>query len=356
MVSVVPDQLRSISGPVLITGHTGFKGTWLSLLLEEFGIEVIGISKKPEKNSLYNILNRKGKIREVFIDLADEKKVNKFVKNVKPKLVIHLAAQALVLRSYKEPLETFMTNVMGTANLMQASFANPSVRGIIVSTTDKVYHNQGKNIRFKEDDPLLGKDPYSASKVGTENVINAWRQISLISGGPKINAVRAGNVIGGGDQAEGRLMPDIIRHEFSNESLKIRNYESTRPWQHVLDPLYGYLLAGQSILNGKDFGTFNFGPVEPSLTVAELINVVKSGGYLKTFIPKTAQAHSDHESKFLDLDSTKARETLGWKPTWSQEEAILSTLGWWSQVRKDKISAFEACALDISYLIQNISK
>ena len=231
----------SINGPVLVTGHTGFKGTWLTLLLEKLGVEVIGYSLEPEKDSLYARIGREGMISEKFADVRNFTAVQKFVDITKPVAVIHLAAQPLVLESFRSPRETFDTNVMGTVNLLESAFKSESVLAFLAITTDKVYKNENKGLAFKESDALAGKDPYSASKVGSEAAVDAWQQISKSLGGPRVTAIRAGNVIGGGDWAKNRLVPDLIRGFKSGSKTIIRNPRSLRPWQHVLEPLSGYL-------------------------------------------------------------------------------------------------------------------
>ena len=213
-------NLRSQNGPVLLTGHTGFKGTWMTLLLEHLHVPVVGISLVPDKDSLYSLLGRKGVIPEDFIDIRDFNKLKDCFTKYKPSAVLHMAAQPLVLESYKSPRETFEVNVMGTANVLEASTTFSEIKSIGVITTDKVYRNNSQNIRgFIEMDSLEGKDPYSASKVGAESAVSAWRQISKKNTGQQIFSLRAGNVIGGGDQAKNRLMPDIVRSKVENRSL-----------------------------------------------------------------------------------------------------------------------------------------
>jgi CDP-glucose 4,6-dehydratase len=262
---LLQEKLRlALSGAILITGHTGFKGTWLTLLLEKMGIPAIGYSLPPIQDSLYQRANRLGAIPEIFADIRDLNEVERFLATHKPSAIIHLAAQPLVLESYKKPLDTFETNVMGTANILSAAFNTSTIRAVVAATTDKVYRNDNLGKPFTETDPLSGKDPYSASKVGSEAAIAAWQNISNLSDGPKVVSVRAGNVIGGGDWAENRIMPDLVRGFTSNQPIQIRNPDSTRPWQHVLDPLYGYLLTLQSLLEDVTIDSINFGPSEKS--------------------------------------------------------------------------------------------
>jgi CDP-glucose 4,6-dehydratase len=313
---------------VLITGHTGFKGTWLTLLLEKLGFEVQGISLAPDEKSLYNILNRKGKIQEAYLDIRDSDLLFSKIATLKPSYVFHLAAQPLVMQSYKQPLETFATNVMGTAHLLDALFKIESAEAIVVSTTDKVYKNTDISGDFKEEDPLFGKDPYSASKVGTESVVAAWQQINSTMGGPGVCAVRAGNVIGGGDLAADRLVPDLIRSISDGKRLLIRNPLSTRPWQHALDPLLGYLFAMNALVSGQCSPAYNFGPTESSLPVMRVIEIFESVlGKLNYEILLAEKPNL--EALTLNLDSNKAISELNWKPAWDQEAAIRETLTWW---------------------------
>lgn len=347
-------NLTSCEGPILVTGHTGFKGMWLTFLLEELGLKVIGISKKPLKDSLYELAKQKGKIPEIYTDISEVRNIQKFIGKHKPQVVFHLAAQALVLESYKNPVETFQTNVMGTVNVLDVCFNEDSVKSIVVSTTDKVYKNLNSGKLFVESDALGGKDPYSASKVGTEAVIAAWQQIGEVGGGPLITAARAGNVIGGGDLAENRLMPDIARGLINGSEIKIRNSNATRPWQHVLDPLAGYALVADGHLSGKKIDSINFGPVDNSISVKEVCEMVSKISDTKLdfqFDKIESEVKAQHESLFLDLDSSKAQAELGWRPNWSQREAISETMEWWKRVLTNKAKPREACLEDIRKLL-----
>ena len=352
MVAYLIDKLVKENGPILITGHTGFKGTWMTLLLEKLGIPVVGYSLEPTESSLFKRLNRTGKITEVFGDIRNKNSLNAFFEQTKPKFVIHMAAQSLVLESYKRPQETFEINVIGTVNLVEAAFQSNSVQVIGVVTTDKVYKNDELNRKFVETDPLEGKDPYSASKVAAESVVRSWSNIQEISGGPKLISLRAGNVIGGGDLAENRIMPDLIRSLISEKTTEIRNPQSSRPWQHVLDPLLGYLVAMVQTLDSYKEYAYNFGPNEDSFTVAQLVNIVE-----RIFPDKFKfESNTDHktqklESKFLGLDSSLSNTSLGWQPAWSQEESIISTIDWWINVITGHSSATEQCLSDINHLL-----
>ena len=332
---------------VLITGHTGFKGAWLTLLLQKLGIEVCGVSLAPKAESLYSRLGRKGQIQEAFVDIRNHEALGKVITEFKPNVVFHLAAQPLVLESYAKPRDTFETNVMGTVNLLDAAFSQPSIELVSVITTDKVYKNSNQGKKFKEEDSLAGKDPYSASKVGTEAAVAAWQQMRLHKAGPKIVALRAGNVIGGGDFADARLLPDLIRGFLSGSSVEIRNPESTRPWLHVLDPLVGYIQAANYILEGNNADAFNFAPDGESLSVGAVAQIAQDSWDHST---KVIVVPSDGllEAATLQLDSNLAKRTLNWRPNWTQEEAIRSTLFWWKEVIGGRLSPLEACNADIS--------
>ena len=347
-------QLSSLKKPILITGHTGFKGTWLTLLLESMGIEIVGLSLPAENGSLYSRANRINRIPEIFCDIRDRDSVNKVFKEFNPEVVIHLAAQPLVLESFRIPVETFEINVIGTANILNSSFENPNVHSVIIATTDKVYQNDEKLKSFAENDSLKGKDPYSASKVGAESAVSAWQHISDVHGGPKVCAVRAGNVIGGGDFASNRILPDIVRAAISKEQLSIRNPDSTRPWQHVLDPLHGYLLVAKELMHGQNLKAVNFGPVGPSLSVREVVEIASQNWPEKINIEINKNLNSSGlESQFLQLNPNFAINHLNWHPNWSQEESIISTMNWWERVLLDGLSAEESCLHDINRLYQS---
>ena len=341
-------NIRALPGPVLITGHTGFKGTWLTILLERLGINVIGVSLPADMNSLYQRMNRFGKIKEGFIDVRDVNALSVFLENSRPSAIIHLAAQPLVLESYIQPRDTFETNVMGTVNLLDSAFSVPSIRSIIVATTDKVYRNENLGKAFLESDPLFGKDPYSASKVATEAVVSAWQQISKLDQGPRVISVRAGNVIGGGDWANNRLLPDIIRGFSSKETFSLRNPNSTRPWQHVLDPLYGYILTLEESLRLTEIESVNFGPSGESLTVSAVAKIAADHWpHQVRYEFNNFDIEESRESLILQLDSRKARQILNWTPKWSQEESIVKTVSWWNLVLNQGIEPLDACKQDL---------
>jgi CDP-glucose 4,6-dehydratase len=343
--------LQSLSGPILITGHTGFKGTWLTFLLEKLGVGVIGYSLAPDRDSLFNRAERTGVIIEKIEDIRNYDSLNSYIQSMRPSVIIHMAAQPLVLDSYRIPKETFEVNVMGTVNVLNSAFACDSVQAVVVVTTDKVYRNDNSAQAFVESDALQGKDPYSASKVGAEAAVAAWQQIQRVSGGPKVVSVRAGNVIGGGDWANNRLLPDLIRSFSSGQKLSVRNPSSTRPWQHVLDPLIGYLLTLEAVLAGKEIESINFGPDSRSMEVRHIIEVaIKSwGGETAIELNATGQ-FKVAEAESLDLNADYAKEFLEWIPYWSQEEAVISTVQWWDKVLNHQINPTEACQDDLKNL------
>jgi CDP-glucose 4,6-dehydratase len=353
MQNLLGKGLKGLKGPILVTGHTGFKGTWLTLLLECLDIPVVGLSQQPLENSLFNKLSRRGLLNEEFGDIRDRKLVETVFEKFKPSAVIHMAAQPLVSEGYRSPILTFETNVIGTANILDIGVRSDGVSGIVSVTTDKVYRNNESGIKFKEQDPLEGKDPYSASKVGSEASIAAWQQISKINGGPPICSARAGNVIGGGDYTEGRLMKDISNSLINDMALEVRNFKSNRPWQHVLDPLRGYIGLLEHTLRTGESIAMNFGPREASLSVEQV--VIKSREFWsditdtkdQTFLETKQSLVQFAESENLDLDSSLAASLLGWNPKWDQYESIERTLKWWHSVECKKMDVEALCVSEV---------
>jgi len=347
-----------LSGRVLVTGHTGFKGAWMIELLQALSLEVAGYSLEPLPGALYSQLKHQGKFREKYADVRDLNKLAKFVSETKPEVIFHLAAQPLVLESYSHPIATFETNVMGTANLLHAAFACDSVKVVVIVTTDKVYENKEKAVRFTEQDSLGGKDPYSASKVGAEQAVAAWRQIKNISGGPKVIAVRAGNVIGGGDISADRLLPDLIRAFRSGISTDIRNPTSTRPWQHVVDPLAGYLLSAEHLLAGNDIPALNFSGIHSSESVANVVEAAIRawGGNARDLVVIKTNTDTGAESRNLDLDSSVACNLLGWAPQFTQIQAVEKTIDWHKAIDNKILKPSEACEEDLRGWIEQLSR
>ena len=349
-ISERESKIIKLDGPLLITGHTGFKGTWLSLLLRELDIEAIGYSLEPKPESLYSRLNLEGKAREVYGDIRDQEKLNKFITETNPVAILHLAAQPLVIDSYSIPEETFEINVQGTVNLLSCGAKSKSVKAIIVATTDKVYKNNNSGIQFSESDQLEGQDPYSASKVGAESAVKAWQTMSSLHAGPKILSVRAGNVIGGGDASSNRLIPDIVRSFSNDQPVSIRNPASSRPWQHVLDPVYGYLKAMEFLLSSdyKEVSALNFGPEGVSLSVGEVVEIARRNWPTPTSVEYMESIkNSLYEAKSLGLNSRLANDLLGWSPVWTQESAVSRTVQWWVQILINKEDPLELCRREI---------
>jgi CDP-glucose 4,6-dehydratase len=354
MDSLLGERLKKLDGPILVTGHTGFKGTWLTLLLEELGVSVAGFALPPLEDSLFTRLGRKNKIEETYGDIRNLTLVKEVFNRIQPSAVVHMAAQPLVIKSYETPIETFDTNVMGTVHVIDTAVRSSSVKGVVAVTTDKVYRNDESGKKFLESDPLSGEDPYSASKVGTESVVKAYQNISTIIGGPPIVVVRSGNVVGGGDLSENRLMPDLIRCLNNKSQISIRNPESTRPWQHVLDPLAGYLLSLERALSDGEHAAYNFGPQGYSLSVKNVTEIaLKHWDRSLTFQNvNLVENLQEVESVQLNLDSKKAEENLSWKPCWSQADAIAATVEWWKSTLISKKNPIELCRVEIRHLLE----
>lgn len=315
---------------VLLTGHTGFKGSWLALWLDMLGAKVSGISLDPDaRDNHWELLRTKA--IDYRQDICDFAKVRKLIDAVQPEIVFHLAAQPLVRRSYREPVENWTTNVMGTAHVLEACRNIISVKAIVAITTDKVYANQESGRAYRESDPLGGHDPYSASKAACEILIESYRKSYFgADTAPLLASARGGNVIGGGDWSEDRLVPDAIRAVLQRRALTIRAPQAIRPWQHVLDCLSGYLVLGRQLLGGRrEFAdAWNFGPVpEDSRTVAELLTLLKShwAGIEWQITPDP----QPHEAKLLCLDHGKASAMLDWRPVWRIERAVQATADWY---------------------------
>ncbi len=330
---------------VLVTGSTGFKGSWLCFWLKKLGANVIGIGLKPEKNSfIFNSLNLNKQIKQYYIDIRYQKKIDHVIKKEKPQIIFHLAAQSVVLKSINNPLETFETNIFGSLNILEA-FKNNNINSLVFCTSDKCYENKEWVWGYRETDQLGGKDPYSASKAGAEIIFSSYfRSFLNNSKKVKLGSVRAGNVIGGGDYKENRIIPDMIKSIIRNKSLVLRSPNSTRPWQHVLDPLHGYLILGSYLLKNKletELPSWNFGP-----DIRDLYNV----NYIaKTFIKKwnskikikKLNNMNKNESNLLQLNSEKAKLELGWKPVLRIDDTLDFTYQWYYDYFINKRSAIE---------------
>jgi CDP-glucose 4,6-dehydratase len=315
---------------ILITGYTGFKGSWLALWLKELGGDVTGIALPPETQPNHWDLLGLG-INEHRLDIRDPEPITRAFLATKPDIVFHLAAQPLVRRSYREPLSTWSTNVLGTANVLEACRQTPSVRAIVSITTDKCYENREWSWGYRESDRLGGHDPYSASKAGSELVAASYRSAFFDTQNAALLATaRAGNVIGGGDWSEDRLIPDLVRAVAQGQSLEIRSPLATRPWQHVLESLSGYLVVGQRLLQGDKTcaEAWNFGPEpEGNRAVLEVLGQLKAHwSSVRWHVSDQAQPY---EATLLYLDSAKARSKLHWQPVWNFSAALEKTVAWY---------------------------
>lgn len=330
---------------VLVTGHTGFKGTWLTLWLKSLGAHVIGYSLPPEeKHHLFNGVAVKEQICHIEGDIVDFEAFKAVVDSHQPDIIFHLAAQAILLEGYKTPKETFDTNVGGTVNILEAVRTSASVRALVVATTDKCYENAQWIWGYRENDPLGGKDPYSASKSMAEIAVAAYRA-SFFQGdrvAPYIATVRAGNIIGGGDFSQDRIVPDIIKALEQKIAVDVRNPFSTRPWLYVLDALYGYLLLGSQLLSsqGKLWSeAWNFGPWENrgiavKELVAESLKIWGEGEWRNI----STEAHRQQEMALLRLNWDKAAHRLGWAPKLDWKKAVEQTISWYRSYSKLKRS------------------
>lgn len=330
---------------VLVTGHTGFKGSWLSIWLKELGANVIGYALDPYSDKDNFVLtNLSSEITDLRGDIRDRKKLNDVFKEFRPEIVFHLAAQPLVRLSYDQPVETYETNVMGTINVLEAVRSTEETKTCICITTDKCYENKEQIWGYREDDPMGGYDPYSSSKGACEILINSWRQSFF---NPKdytnhktaIASVRAGNVIGGGDWALDRIIPDCIRALENGDPIEIRSPRAVRPWEHVLEPLSGYLELGYKM--SKDPVAYsegwNFGPsLESIICVWDIADKVISNYGSGELVDKS---NSDdlHEAKLLSLDISKARFKLGWTPTLNIDETVKMTVDWYKRYTKEDV-------------------
>jgi len=341
---------------VLVTGHTGFKGGWLSLWLRELGAEVHGLSLPPEERSFYGATRLEEEVHDHFIDLRDEKAVSNMLSKLQPEAIFHFAAQAQVLEAYQDPLRTISTNVMGTVHLLESARHLRSLKAFVCVTTDKVYENQDGGRAFAEEDRLGVSDPYAASKTATEVLLRSYRESFFRQqNSPVLVAVRSGNAIGGGDWGSQRLVPGLIRCLQGGEILNIRSKGATRPWQHVLEPLGGYLILVERICKSsqKISDAYNFGPSEDQqVSVEEMARIFSeiSGRQLALSFDSSKQKENLH----LRLKSEKAEKELAWVPRWTLRQAIQMTWDWYQAeangvdmktYSKMQIKSWKSCGL-----------
>lgn len=323
---------------VFLTGHTGFKGAWLMAWLRQLGATVKGYALPPSYTGLYNLMEPFPDGTSVLADIRDKERLRRELLDFRPDHIFHLAAQPLVRRSYEVPAETFEVNVVGTANLLEIVRQLDHPCATVVITTDKVYENREQDILYKETDQLGGYDPYSASKACTELVVNAFRNsffniAQIGKHGHSVASARAGNVIGGGDWSQDRIVPDVVRALQAGQSIPVRNPSAVRPWQHVLEPLHGYLLLGSLLYRQpeKFSGAFNFGPhPQDHLTVQQLVEQAIAAWGTGSW-ENLSQPGQPHEANLLKLDIAKAMSELQWKPRLSASEAIRWTIEWFRQ-------------------------
>jgi CDP-glucose 4,6-dehydratase len=333
---VITDQLNPTSDfwrgkRVLLTGHTGFKGAWAALWLDRLGAKVSGISLPSVTTpNLFSLVDVHTITDSYFCDVRDKIAIATIIKDVQPEIVFHLAAQALVHASYRDPLTTFSTNVLGTSNVLEALRSNDSVRVIVVVTTDKVYKNLEQLYPYRETDEIGGHDPYSASKAAAEMVIASYRDSFFCAKGVAVASARAGNVIGGGDWSEDRLIPDAIRAWKKDRLLQIRRPEAVRPWQHVLEPLAGYFRLAEKLWHQPNLaGAYNFGPqTENAASVRTVIQLAQKAFGMGQ-VSWEEGTSGLHEAGLLALEVSKARKVLGVKPRWSLDEAVRRTINWY---------------------------
>ncbi len=317
---------------ILITGHTGFKGTWLSRILIDQGAKVIGYALEPEgEASFFALSNNAANMTSIIGDILDLNHLKSVFETYKPDIIFHMAAQALVRLSYVNPVETYNVNVMGTVNIMECLRTCPTVKSFVNVTTDKVYFNQEINYGYKEDDRLDGFDPYSNSKSCSELVTGSYRNAFFKDGDIAISTARSGNVIGGGDFAKDRIIPDCYRSAKEHKPIIVRNPNSTRPYQHVLETLRAYLMIAQRQWEDKTLaGAYNIGPNDQdTLMTGKLVEIFcDAWGEGSSWLVQ-AESNPVHEARLLQLDHTKITNTLGWEPIWDAKEAVIQSVEWY---------------------------
>lgn len=339
---------------VLLTGHTGFKGSWLALWLESLGSEVVGLSMGvPTDPSLFEVARVGEGVNSIEADIRDADAVQRALADSRAEIVIHMAAQSLVRRSFDQPVETYATNVMGTVHVLDAARRSDEVRVVVNVTTDKCYENREWVWGYREHEPMGGYDPYSSSKGCAELVTAAFRRsYSHGETGPAIASARAGNVIGGGDWAEDRLVPDLMRAAVEGRPAVVRNPDAIRPWQHVLNPLSGYLMLAQALWGSREHAqAWNFGPDEGDARPVRWMIDRLGEEWGEPIAWRKEDGETPHEAQYLKLDSSKAKARLGWSPTWALDDALTSIAAWYKTERSggdlrrhalDQIGAFQA--------------
>ena len=340
---------------ILVTGATGFKGSWLSFWLNNLGAKVVGVGLKPENGSiLFKSLKLNSLIKQYYLDLSNFKKINNLIKKEKPDIIFHLAAQSIVSESYLNPLKTIESNTLGSANILESTRIN-KIKNLVYITSDKCYLNIEKKNGYSELDTLGGYDNYSASKAAAEILFNSYHHSFFKDKILKHATARAGNVIGGGDMKKNRIIPDTVKALRLNKTILLRNPNSTRPWQHVLEPLFGYLKLGSCLINKKltniDHPNWNFGPYKKNcVRVAEIVHyIVKNWPSSKTIIKKDKRKKFK-EAKLLSLQINKAKKELNWQPKLNLKETINLTTSWYQAYFKKKDMS-ELTKFQISYFL-----
>ena len=315
---------------VLITGHTGFKGAWLTLWLQQLGAHVTGFSRgMPQAPALYALTRADRGTQELVGDIRDGAQVAQAVATARPEIVFHMAAQPLVRRSLAEPVDTYAVNVMGVVNLLEAVRATEGVRAVVVVSSQDVYDDQGWEWGYREDDALGGRNPYAGSKACAELVTSALRRSLLAEAGVNVATARAGNMLGGGDWGQDRLVPDAMRAALDGQPLRVRNAEAVRPWQYVLEPLRGYLLLAERLVDDPTLATaFNFGPADGACSVRELLEHLEElwGAPLATL---PAAGNGSREAQGVRLDPARAEQRLGWRAEWPLDRTLQAVVDWY---------------------------
>lgn len=344
----LPDHHFWRNKRVLLTGHTGFKGGWLAIWLHRLGARVTGVSLPPSTEpNLFTLTKIAQLCASHFCDIRDQGSLTKLIRSAQPDIVFHLAAQPLVRASYREPVETFSTNFMGTIHVLESLRGLDSIKATVMVTTDKVYRNHEWPWPYREADALGGHDPYSASKAACEIAIASYRDAYLREQGVAVASARAGNVIGGGDWSEDRLIPDAVRAWQAGKTLEIRQPCATRPWQHVLEPLAGYLILAEKICrNPEKAGAYNFGPdTHEAATVRHVIELARTA-YGSGDVRYGDATQGPHEAGWLTLEIARARSELGYQPRWTLQESVQRGIQWY-RARHQGEPALSLCELDI---------